>query len=89
MELTAEQKQYAQIIDKHVSQYPDTTLGSEHLLGTVYDYMDAFKLLIGSLTPVELDYVYLRYPGVYRLGLLLQVMAEGIDDGSISAPNNH
>lgn len=43
MELTAEQKQYAQIIDKHVSQYPDTALGSEHLLITLYDYMDAFN----------------------------------------------
>lgn len=36
MNLSAEQIQLATLIDAHVSQYPDTALGNEQLLSTLY-----------------------------------------------------
>lgn len=50
--LTAEQIHLAKQIDAHVRRYPDTELGTEHLLTTIYDYMDAFKRIMDSKTSV-------------------------------------
>lgn len=87
--LTAEQIQLAKIIDAHVNQYPDTALGTEHLLPTIYDYMDAFKRIIDSTTSVQMDYLCQQYDGFYRFAKLLESMAQGISDGTIDVPKDH
>lgn len=51
MNLSAEQQQLAKLIDAHVNQYPETELGDEQLLPTIYDYMDAYKRVMDSSNP--------------------------------------
>ena len=89
MNLTAEQIQLATIIDAHVSQFPESQLGDEHLLQSTYDYMDAFKRILDSSTSVQMDYLCQQYAGFYRFGKLLEVMAEGIANGDIEVPKDH
>ena len=89
MDLTTEQIQLAAMIDGHVNQYPESRLGDEHLLKSTYDYMDAFKRVMGGSTSVQMDYLCQQYPGFYRFGKLLEAMAEGIANGDIHAPKDH
>lgn len=89
MNLSAEQRQLAMLIDAHVNQYPNTELGDEQLLRTTYDYMDAFKRVMDSSTREQMDYLYQRYDGFYRFAKLLEAMAQGIADGVIDAPKDH
>lgn len=89
MNLSAEQRQLAMLIDAHVNQYPDTELGDEQLLRTTYDYMDAFKRVMDSSSRVQMDYLYQQYAGFYRFAKLLEAIAEGIDEGAIDVPKDH
>lgn len=89
IQLTAEQLQLATLIDAHVNRYPDDVTGDEHLLPTIYDYMDAFKRIMDSTTSVQMDYLCLQYPGFYRFAKLLESIAEGISDGTIAVPKDH
>ncbi len=86
MNLTAEQSQLALLIDNHVGRFPNTPLGEEQLLATVYDYMEAFKMLMESTTTVQMDYLTQQYPGFYRYAKLLESLAQGIADGVIDVP---
>ena len=89
LNLTAEQIQLASLIDAHVSRYPDTDRGDEQLFVTLYDYMDAFKRILDSATPVQMDYLCQQYPGFYRLAMLLESLAQGIAEGAIEVPKDH
>ena len=89
MDLTAEQIQLATMIDAHVNRYPESQLGYEHLLKSTYDYMDAFKRIMDSSTPVQMDYLCQQYTGLYRFGKLLESLAQGIADGNIEVHQNH
>jgi len=89
MNLTAEQRQLALLIDYHVGQFPNTPLGDEQLLLTVYDYMEAFKMLMDSTTTFQIDYLTQRYPGFYRYTKLLESIAQGIAGGVIDVPTDH
>ena len=89
MNLTAEQRQMATQIDAHVNQFPETELGDEQLLRTIYDYMDAFKRLMDGSTPAQMDYLYQQYDGFYRFAKLLETIAQGIADGVIDVPKDH
>ena len=89
LNLTAEQLQLASLIDAHVSRYPDTDRGDEQLFVTLTDYLDAFKRILDSATPVQMDYLCQRYPGFYRLALLLESLAQGIAKEEIEVPKDH
>ena len=89
MNLSAEQRQLAMLIDAHVNQYPDTELGDEQLLRTIYDYMDAYKRVMDGSTRAQMDYLYQQYDGFYRFAKLLEAIAQGIDDGVIDVPKDH
>jgi hypothetical protein len=89
LNLTAEQIQLASLIDAHVSRYPDTDRGDEQLFVTLYDYMDAFKRILDSATPVQMDRLCQQYPGFYRLAMLLESLALGIGEGEIEVPKDH
>ena len=86
MNLTAEQRHLAQLIDDHVNKFPVTSVGDEQLLVTVYDYMEAFKMLMDSTTAPQMDYLTLQFPGFYRYAKLLESLAQGISDGVIEVP---
>ena len=53
------------------------------------DYMDAFKRIMGSATPAQMDYLCQQYAGFYRFGLLLESLAQGIAEGVIEVPKDH
>jgi len=86
MNLTTEQIQLASLIDAHVSRYPDTGRGDEQLLVTLTDYLVAFKRILDSATPVQMDTLCQQYPGFYRLAMLLESLAQGIAEGEIEGP---
>ncbi len=89
MNFNAEQIQLAKLINEQVNQYPDTTLGTENLLTNMYDYMADFQRLLDSTTGVQMDYLCQQYPGVYRLGRLLESLADAIETGAIDVPKDH
>jgi hypothetical protein len=89
MDIRAEQHQFAKIIHEHVIRYPDSENGLEQILPTIYDYMEAFKALMDSTTQVEMNYLCQQYPGLYRFGKILEMLAEGIADGRIDVPKDH
>ena len=89
MDLTAEQIQLATMIDAHVNRYPESQQGDEHLLRSAYDYMDAFKRIMDSSTPVQMDYLCQQYGDLYRFGKLLESLAQGIAEGDVEVPKDH
>ena len=89
MNITPEQLEIVQKIDSHVNRFPLTDLGTEQLLSSIYDYMEPFKTILDTTTPVQLDYLSQNYSGFYRFSKLLEMMAEGIASGTIDVPHAH
>jgi len=89
MQLTAEQRHLAKLIDEHVCKFPESDSGNEQLLTTVYDYMEAFKIIMDSTTRLQMDYLSQQYPGFHRFGKLLESIAQGISTGDIEVPRDH
>ncbi len=79
----------AMLIDEHAQQFPVSTKGDVALLASVDDYMEAFKRVMDSSTGQEMVYIGQTYPGFYRMGKLLETMAEGIHNGDIDVPKGH
>lgn len=86
MPLTAQQIQLAAIIDTHVTQVLAHGGGDEALLLSLADDMPTFKQLLDTCTGAEMDMLCERYDGFYRFAKLLEILAEGIADGSIPVP---
>ncbi len=89
MDFSAEQIQLVTIINEHVAKYPDTDIGNEQLLTTIYDYMEAFKRVMDSTSKFEMDYICQQYDGFYRFAKLMEMLAQGIADGMIEVPKDH
>lgn len=87
--LTAEQQQLVVLIDRYANQFPHTDTGEAHLLTNIYDYMDAFKMLMDSTTAVQMDYLCRQYSGFYRFAKQLEKLAQGLEDGVIEVPADH
>lgn len=83
MDIKSEQLQAVKRIDDHVNKFPDNETGDTQLLATIYDYMEPFKQVMESTTPVQMDYLIQQYDGFYRFAKLLEQMAQGISDGKI------
>ena len=58
----------------------------EDLLVSMYDHMPTFKQLLDTSTQAEMDALCQRYDGFYRFAKLLELLAEGIANGSIPVP---
>jgi len=86
MTLTADQTRLALTIDMHVKQVLAHGGGEEALLLSLADSMPTFKQLLDSCTGEEMDMLCERYDGFYRFASLLERLAEGIADGSITVP---
>ncbi len=87
--VTEEQLELVKQIDAHVKQFPENDDGTEQLLTTLYDYMDMFKKLMDTTNNTQMNYLSENYSGFYRLAKLLELMAQGISDGSIDVPLDH
>jgi hypothetical protein len=86
MPFTTEQTRLAVLIDTHVTQVLADG-GDEALLRSLADRMGTFKQLLETCTSEELNALCDRYAGLYRFALLLETLAQGIADGSISVPD--
>jgi hypothetical protein len=95
MPLTEPQKRLAQKIDKHVHRILANGGDDEDLLVSMYDHMPTFKQLLDTCTKAEMNALCERYDGFYRPDPvrlkgtgsgLLELLAEGIADGSIPVP---
>ena len=70
MPLTPEHIHLAETLDHHVT---DTLAsgGAEALVLSLPDYIDPFKQLLDMCSPEDIDALFERYNGLYRLALLL------------------
>jgi len=89
MNISAEQLHLVKRIDHHVNKFPDNEAGNAQLLTTIYDHMASFKTVMDSATEVQMDYLTQQYDGFYRFSKLLELMAQGIEDGTIKVPQDH
>lgn len=85
MPLTKTQTRLARKIDLHVKRII-VKGGDEDLLVSMYDHMPTFKQLLDTSTQAEMDALCQRYSGFYRFAKLLELLAEGIANGSIPVP---
>ncbi len=76
-------------INIHTNRYPETDAGNEGLLVSLYDYMESFKEIMDGTNEIEMDYLCNQYPGFYRFGKLLEMIASGVADGIIDVPKDH
>jgi hypothetical protein len=51
--------------------------------------MEAFKRVLDSASKVQMDYIYLQYPGFFRFATWMELLAQGIADGVIEVPKDH
>jgi hypothetical protein len=86
MPLTEQQTRLALAIDTYVKQVLARGGGDEALLMSMADYMGTFKQLLEACTGEDMDLLCERYEGFYRFAKLLEQLANGFADGSISVP---
>ena len=86
MRLTEQQTRLACAIDTHVKRVLARGGGDEALLVSLAGHMGTFKQLMDTSTGEEMDALCQRYDGFYRFAKLLELLAEGIADGSIPVP---
>ena len=86
MALNAAQKQRLIDIDMQVKQIIRDG-GDEALLLSLCDFMEDFKKIMYACSNKELDEYCKEYEGFYYLAKLLEDMARGIADGTISVPD--
>lgn len=73
----------------YASRFPQTEDGDAQLFQGCYDYMDAFKRVMGNASKVQMDYICLQYPGYFRFAIWMERLAQGIADGVIEVPKDH
>ena len=86
MPCTAQQTRLAVMMDTSVKQVLADGGGNEALLLSLADHMGTFKQLLEICTSEEINALCDRYEGLYRFAALLEMLAEGIADGSIPVP---
>jgi hypothetical protein len=85
MPFTAQQTRRVVRMDTQVTQVLAEG-GDEALLLSLADFLDAFKQLLETCTSAEINALCDQYAGLCRLATLLERLAAGIADGSISVP---
>ena len=89
IDLSVEQQHMIKIIEDYVVKFPFSEEGDEQLLGTCYDYMDAFKRVMDSSSKFQMNYICQQHDGFYRFAKLIETLAQGLADGVIDAPKDH
>ena len=86
MQLTTKQTQLAQTIDRWVKTIEQAGGGDTQLLEKAHMHMATFKQLLDISTQEQMNFICQTYPGFYRFANLLEKLAQGIQDGTISIP---
>ncbi|MHB9513471.1 arylsulfatase regulator [Pseudomonas amygdali] len=89
LDLSAEQHQLAKVVHDYASRFPSTESGDSQLLQGCYDYMMVFKQVLDSSSKIQMDYICLQYPGLFRFAKIMELLAQGIADGVIQVPKEH
>lgn len=84
--MTDTQIKLATTIDDHVNRVLAKGGGDEELLRSMVDQMATFKQLMEISSQEEMNTLCARSDGFFRFAKLLEAMAGGLADGSISAP---
>lgn len=87
MALSKNQKRLAQRIDKYVKGILAKGGGDEQILQNMYDHMGTFKKLMDTSSPDDMNELCQQYDGFYRFAMLLEMMAKGIQAGTIDVPD--
>ena len=83
----SEQKPWPAVtINTHVREVLVQGGGDEALLMSMADYMGTFTQLLDTWSGEEMDAICDQYDGFHRFAKLLEMLAEGITDGSIPVP---
>jgi hypothetical protein len=86
MPLTNTQKHLAQTIDRWVHSIEQRGGGDAEILEGTSAYLPTLKHLMDVSTQDEMDLLCTLYPGFYRFGKLVELIAQGLHDGTISVP---
>lgn len=86
MQPTNKQIQLAQTIDRFVNSIEKDGGGDTELLVKGFTHMPTFKELLDTSTHEQVNSLCETYPGFYRFAKLLESIAQGIKDGTISVP---
>ncbi len=86
MQLTNKQSQLAQTIDNWVKTIEQEGGGDTEILQNSITHMATFKELLDTTTHEQMDNLCETYHGFYRFAKLIENLAQGIHDGTISVP---
>ena len=84
LNFSTEQQQFIDSVDAYASQFSETDHGEAQMLQHCYKQMMPFKSVIDSCSKQQLDYICHQYDGFYRFAKLMEKLASGISDGTIS-----
>ena len=79
----------AEKIHDHVISIESQGGGYEQLLFILNDHADDFKVILESADPHQLSYLTQTYDGFFRYAKIMESLAQGVADGSVSAPLDH
>ncbi len=83
---TKKQVQLAQIIDRFVKTIEQNGGGDHELLTSGFTHMATFKELMDMSSSDQMNALCITYPGFYRFAKLIESIAQGLHDGTISVP---
>jgi len=86
MSLTENQTRLAVTIDRHVNKVIASGGGDKELLESMYDQMGTFRQVLDTCSGEEIDILCQQYEGFCRFAKLLENLAQGIVDGTVSVP---
>ena len=86
MRLTKKQIQLAQTIDNWAKTIEKQGGGDIELLQNGHSQMATFKELLDTTPQEQMDLICEAYPGFYQFAKLLEMLVQGLQDGTIEVP---
>jgi len=88
----AQKTHLAEMIDNWVQDIARHSDNEDHvdeqILENMIDYMAPFKQLLDTCTKLEMNLLIQQYDGLYRFANLLERLAQAIQDGVITVPED-
>jgi len=86
MALTKQQLWIATKIDTRMQKLVRAGKDNLAIVGAMADHMPAFRQLLDTTEPDDLDQLTRKFPGFYRYAKILESLAAGIESGAIPVP---
>ena len=90
--MEAQKTHLAEMIDNWVQDIARHSDNEDHvdeqILENMIDYMAPFKQLLDTCTKLEMNLLIQQYDGLYRFANLLERLAQAIQDGVITVPED-